>query len=247
MATCLDLVTDILQTLGELSQGQTPSPEDASYCFTRVNAVLDSWSQEEGYIYNRSVTGYALTANQPSYSIGLTATAPFNVARPNKIDAARILLSVGGNVNLGVHDLDIIDYAKFVEYADKLASAQVAEALYFDNAFPNGNLFLYPVPKCTVATQLELTAWTQLPQFASLATAFSFPPGYYEAMVTAIGIAISPAYNRPVDPVIAGRADTCTKRIKEINRMILKPGLVPVAQGPTGVQPGQQQAPPALQ
>lgn len=243
--TTLDLITDALVTIGEVSQGQTISPEDAAYCFTRTNAVLDSLSQEIGYIFNRSITPYALIPNQPSYAIGPTAPAPFNTARPTKIDAAQILLNVGGNNSLSVKDLDIIDYAQYVEFSDKKASAQVAEKLYFDAAMPNGNLFLYPVPTCIVATQLELTVWAQLQQLPSLTTVLQFPPGYYEMLVLVIGVAISPAYDKPVDPTTAGRADTCTKRIKSINELILAPGRTPVAQGGAPAQ-GQQQ-PPALQ
>ena len=249
MSTCLDLVTDALIMTGDLAQGQSPSPEDAQFLFTRLNAILDSLSQDGAYIFTRTITPYALTPNVQNYAIGPTATPPFNTARPTKIDAARILVTLAGNANLSVKDLDIIDYAKYLEISDRTASAQIPEEIYFDNAVPNANVFLFPVPTCLAATQLELTVWSQLPQFASLTSQFVFPPGYYEMLVLVLAIAISPAYNKQVDPVTAGRADTCTKRIKEINQMILRPGLVPVAQGPGGVQPGaaQQQAPPAFQ
>lgn len=233
--TANDLITDVLTVIGELGQGQTASPEDGAFCLVRVNAVLDSWSQEEDYIFNRTTVPYALTSNVGVYPIGPTAGAPFNVARPNKIDAARILILVGG-VYIGVKDMRLIGYDEYVSYSDKSSTSIVPEVLYYDNAVPNGNLYLFDIPSVPVGTKLELTTWTQLPQFASLATPFVFPPGYYEAIVQALAVAISPGYNKPVDQVTAGRAAQCTQRIKEINRMILRPGA------PAPAAPGQQQA-----
>jgi hypothetical protein len=234
------MITDILVTVGELGQGQTPSPEDAQYCLTRTNAVLDSLSQEMGYIYTRTVIPYTLTANTGTYQIGTSAGAPFNTARPTKIDFARILMQVGG-VYIGVKDLDIIDVVRYDEYSDKTTAGRVPETLYYDNAFPLGNLNLYPVPTCLVPTQLELTAWLALPQFTSLTDVFVFPPGYYEMLVLIIGVAVSPSYNKPVDQVTAGRAAQYSQRVKDINRMILQPGAPPIPVAP-GAQGNPQEA-----
>lgn len=239
MATLLDLITDILQTIGELGEGQTPSPEDGDYVMRRVNGALDSMSQEEGFIYNRSITSYALTANTGTYAIGPTAPAPFNTARPTKIDFARILINIGGTP-VGVKDLTLIPAERYASYSDKTSTSIVPEELYYDNAAPLGNLSLFDIPSAD-GTFLELTAWTALQQFTTLMDPLVFPPGYYEMLVTVLGVAVSPAYNKPVDPVTAGRAETCTRRIKEINHMILRPGIpMPVSQ--QGAQ-GQPQAP----
>lgn len=233
MATALDLVTDVLVTIGELGQGQTASPEDGAYCLLRLNSVLDSLSQEEGYIFNRTITSYALTGGTGTYSIGPTGT--FAGARPTKIDYARILLQVGGQF-IGVKDMGIITVERYVSYSDKSSTSIVPEELYYDNAVPNGNLYLFDIPSVVVPTKIELTFWTALQQFASLAAPLVFAPGYYEMVVMILAVAVSPSYNKPVDPVTAGRADTCARRIKEINRMILRPGIpAPVA------SPGQQQ------
>lgn len=239
MATALDIATDAAVLIGELAQGQSLSNEDAQFILTRLNALLDSMSQEEAWIYNRTIQPYALTANVASYAVGPTAAAPFNTARPTKIDAAKLKFSLNGGT-LQVKDLDIIDYARYVAYSDRAASAQLAESLYYDNAAPNGNLFLFPVPNCLTPTILELTFWTQLQQFASLTTVLAMPQGYYEAIVLALAVAISPAYNKPVDQVTAARAAQTSERIKTINKMILMPGLPPQAYLPQQQAPGQQ-------
>lgn len=243
-------MTDSLQTCGELGEGQTPSPEDASYCFTRLNSLLDSWSQDEDFIFTRTITTYGLKQGVFQYAIGPAAPAPFNTARPTKIDFARILIQVGGTY-IGVKDLDIIPFERFVDISDKSATSIVPELLYYDNAFPLGNLYLRDTPSVVAPTQLELTVWSQLPQFGSLVAQFSFPPGYYEAIVLALAVAIGPAYNKPLDQVTAGRAAECIQRIKSINKMILRPGLPPAAYLPAppaaGQSPQQQAAAQALQ
>jgi hypothetical protein len=241
MATCLDLCTDAMILCGELAQGQTPSPEDAQFLFTRINSVLDNLSQDEAWIFSRTIQTYQLTSGIASYAIGPTAPAPFNTPRPNKIDFARILIQIAG-AYVGVKDLDIIDYARYVEYSDKTTSGRTAESLYYDNSVLTGNVILYPVPTCAAPTQLELTFWTQLPQFASLVSVFNFPPGYYEALVLLLAVAIMPAYNKPLDQVTIGRAEQCVQRIKTINKMILMPGLPPAAYLPPQAPPAPQQA-----
>lgn len=252
MPTALDLITDSLILCGEVGAGQSVSPEDGQFCLVRLNAMLDSWSQEEQYIYTRTITPYLLTANVGQYAIGPTAPAPFNTARPNKIDFARILINIGGVfVGQGGQGdgggIRLIDAVEFAGHADKSSTSIVPQELYYEPSVPNGTLHLFDIPSCPLATQLELTAWSQLQQLASLTTVLVFPPGYYEAIALSLAVAISPGYNKPVDPVTAGRAQTCTQRIKEINQRILMPGRVPVSQQGAPQQPGQQQAPPPLQ
>ncbi len=250
--TALDLAADILVTIGETGQGQSISPEDGTYLLTRINAVLDSWSQEELYIFTRTITPYLLTANQGQYAIGPNAAAPFNTARPTKIDFARILIQIGGvYVGQGGQGdgggLRLIDAVQFAGHADQSSTSIVPEELYYEPTVPNGILHLFDIPSCPLNTQLELTAWSALPQLVSLASPLVFPPGYYEALVMAVGVAVSPAYNKPVDQVTASRAQTCTQRIKEMNQRILIPGRVPVSQQGAPQQPGQPQAAPPLQ
>lgn len=238
MPTVLDFVTDVLQTIGELAQGQTPSPEDGQYCLTRSNGVIGNMSQEEGYIFTRKITSYALTPGVGTYAIGPTAAPPFNGPRPTKIDFARILISVDGTY-IGVNNLRLITVEEYDSYSDKSSTSLVPESLYYDNAVPNGNLFLFDIPSASQA-KLELTVWQQLQQFSSLADVLVFPDGYYEMLVLVVGVAVSPSYSKQVDPVTAGRAQTCTERIKAINRLILRPGIpMPTAQQ----NPGQQPAP----
>lgn len=243
-STGLDLITDVLTTIGELAQGQTPSPEDAIFCQRRLNGALDSMSQEEGYVFTRNISAYDLTPLTGTYVIGPTAAAPFNVARPTKIELARILALVGGQY-VGIKEMRIITYAEYVSYSDKTSTSIVPEELYYDNAAPNGNLYLFDIPSAA-NTRLELTTLQQLPQLESLTDTLDFPEGYYEPLVLILGVAVSPAYNKAVDQVTAGRMTTCSDRIKAINRSILFPGIPPQQQ-PGAAQPGQQPAPPKLQ
>lgn len=245
--TALDIITDAMQMVGELAQGQTPSPEDGAFCLRRLNNILDSWSQQEDYIFTRSIGTYALTNGVGTYAIGLTAASPFNVARPNKIDMARILGQITGSsaVDVGLRVLRIINYAEYVEHADKNSTSIIPEELYYDNAMPNGNLYLFDKPAGT-GLKLELTVWSQLAQFTSLAGTYGLPPGYLEPLTLALGEAISPGYNKAVDPVTAARGVTYSQRLRDINHNILKPGMPPREVMP-GSTPGQPAAPPPIQ
>ncbi len=222
MSTALDVITQALWDIGELAQGQSPSPEDAQYCLGRLNLFMDMLSQDEAFIYTRSTAAYQLSVGVGAYQIGPTAASPFNVARPTKIDLARILALVAGQY-VGVKVLDIINYKTYVQYSDKTSTSIIPETLYYDNAAPNGTLYLFDLPSSGF-TKLELTSWVQLPQF-TLTTVINLPQGYPELLVSGLSVSIAPGYSKTVDPVIVARAMQASQAIKNINRMILSPGM----------------------
>lgn len=217
MSTALDLITDALETLGEAGVGEPISPEDGAYGLLHLNNMLDSWSTRRLFIFNVGIAAYGLTANIGVYPIGPTAAAPFNVVRPTKINAARILALING-VYVGVKDLSILTVDQFQELSDPTATANVPEMLYCDFAYPNANLNLYPRPAVGVGTQLELSTWTSLMQFATLQTTYSFPPGYWNALMWNLVVELGPGYNKPADSATAAKALEYMKTIQEINR-----------------------------
>ncbi len=239
-STALDLITDALVTLGECGVGEPISAEDGAYGLLRLNSLLDSWSTRRLFIFTINISSYSLIATNANYQIGPTGV--FNAPRPLRIDAARILLDIGGEY-VGVKDLDLLTQPEYVELSDKQATALIPEKLYNDGEYPNSTLSLYPAPTCTIPSKLELSTWTALAQFATLLTAFSFPPGYYSAILWSLVVELGPGYNKPPNEAQAAKALEGMQAIQNLNRLN---GMADMQTQPANPQqPGPGQAGPA--
>lgn len=227
MSTALDLITDALVSLGELSQGETPNAEDGAFCLTRLNAMLDSFSTQRLNLYSVSKFTGALVANTQDYTIGPSG-ATFTNARPLLVQTATIVLP-----NTITEPMRILTSKEWAEIKEKALTGVLPDKLYFEPSYPNGTLHVHPRPSGTPT--LELYYWTVLSTFANLSATFTFPPGYYHAIMWNLCVEISPGYNKPLDPVTQMRAQQGLSAIQNLNAQILtgsQPGEAASLQGP---------------
>jgi hypothetical protein len=240
--TLLDLITEILVDIAELSQGETPSPEDSSYCMGKANEMLDSWQTERLNIYSIQELALWLVANQQSYQIG-TGGADFpNDPRPIKIDACVILVPVNG-VDVRLGECDLISESRWREITDPSATSNAPEMLYFDYGWPFGTLYFYPIPKAAVATIAQLSVWLALQQFVALTDEFEMPYGYQKAFVDGLRVVVQKSYGHPLAPDDAAMEQSSKARIQGLNAALpnlgISNGIAPIA--PPQAPPGSQQ------
>ena len=170
-------VNGALELIKVIRPGQTPATSESTEALAILNRLVDSWSTERLLIPVVGSATYALTAAQGVYPIGLTAAAPFNVARPIRIDAAGIVQTLfnAGAVNFR-SELDLITERDYQALMDKGATADVPQKLYYSPGLANGTLYLWPIPNVVTATSLELSTWTALSSFPDLVTDVAVAP-----------------------------------------------------------------------
>jgi len=213
MATALDLITDALVTIGELGQGQTLSAEDGQYCLTRLNALLDTWSTERLSLYTvAKVTGLLVPAQQ-DYTIGLTAPAPFNVARPALIQTASIIIA---GITI---PMNVATSKQWSAIKEKALTGVLPTDVYLDQGYPLAGLHVHPIPSGTPI--LEMYVWNVLAQLAGVSATFDFPPGYYSAVMYNLALEISPGYTKEPNPAIVAMAAQKKAAIQTLNAQIL--------------------------
>lgn len=212
--TFADLALDSMVTIGEVGAGEPLSPEDQAYCLRRYNGMIDSWSIDRSYLLGETIAAYPLSA-KTTFNMGPSGT-DITALRPAQISAANILILFNG-VYVSVKTLRIVTAGEWQSISDETSSGNIPEILYCDFAFPNVNLNLNPAPKAAVGTKIELRTWSALTQIAAVNTVLGLAPGYYEAMMTNLGVAILDAYNKPVPPVLASRASDTLARVKALN------------------------------
>ena len=182
--TATQFIYIALRQIGQLRQGQAASVSQNNDGLTLLNNMLEEWSTERTNIFTIGTAAYSLTTTQNVYPIGPTATAPFAVPRPIKIERAGILVVNPNGSGTVRFPLQLLSEHEWDAIAVKISSSPIAEKLYSDNAFPNANLYLLPIPTwgSGTAPKIELSTWAALTQFPDLTTDEEFPPGYAEAI-----------------------------------------------------------------
>jgi hypothetical protein len=214
----LDICTDALFENGAYGI-DTPvlSAVDGQMALRWLNRRLDAWAALKRYAFTQTFTQFTLTPNHQPHLIGPGLTAPdFAVKqRPVRIEgAALVLTDVTPNVDI---ELNIRDAAWWKAETVKSIATTTPTDLYYEPDWPNGSLFLWPVP--TFAYGLRLELWGVISRFVAITDVFSFPPAYERALVLTLAEDLCRPFGRPPMPdLIAAakeaRADLQTNNIK---------------------------------
>lgn len=214
--TAQTLINVALTNLGILEQGGTPSVSDSNEALSRLNMMLQQWHLQNKFIWQIVVTLWPLTANVGTYTIGVGGA--FSGPRPTTIEDAYISF-VGPGSHLITAPIDLLSTKEYNDIADTSATAEIPQGVYYDHASPLGSLFLYPLPRCTVATSLALLTWAQLPTFALLSTSGDLPDGYPEAITNALAIRCASMFGMAVSaPVV----EMCSMLAKQAEASIVE-------------------------
>lgn len=190
--TGLELITSASVKAYASNPGETLSADEAAYGLAELNGLLDAWSARRIIAgYSSNFTEYTLTPSLTPHTIGPTGT--FVVAqRPVEIRSAAIVLTnATPNVNI---PLTIRDKDWYGALTVPDITSSIPTDLYYDPAWANGKLFLYPVP--TTAYKISLETWALLSQ-ATLAGTITFPPGYQDALIYSLAMRLCVGMREP--------------------------------------------------
>src|SRR3990167_1036896 len=77
------IINSLILTGEKTIQVSSLTAAEGGFHLSRINSMLDSWSNERLMIHTVSVTSFGLTASQGSYTIG--NGGDFNMIRPTRI------------------------------------------------------------------------------------------------------------------------------------------------------------------
>jgi hypothetical protein len=231
--TAQDIVTAALREIMIVRTGQTPATTELADGLAKLNRLLANWSTERLVVYAMSRYTGTLIPSQQSYGIGVSGP-DFVTTRPISIHSANILTAAGGFV----HPLKIVDEIEFSAKPGRSRTAKIPLKLWYQSLYPNGLIWLWPIP--SAAAILELFTWLQLTQFATLATSFDLPPGYEQAVVLNLAVALAPQFERQVSQQLADAAVKAKAAITGVNAPP-SPGVAEEIQSSSAAQPGPPQ------
>lgn len=201
-----DLVTDALLEINVYDALDEPSPQDAAFVLRKLNRILDNWNAERPGVYAEQFQSYTLTPALSPHTIGPSGT--FVVTqRPVTVEGATLVLNTANSPQVGIR---LRDRGWYQSLSIPSLSTQMPTDLYYEPAWPNGNLYFYPVPSAAY----HVILWTRI-VLASLGLndAFTLPPGYQDAITLTLAEDIAPTFEKPVAPSLARKAMEARARI----------------------------------
>ena len=171
------IVNSLILTGEKTIQVSSLTTAEQNYHLSRLNSMMDSWSNERLMIHQYSQTSFALTASQGSYTIG--SGGNFNMTRPTKI-VDPCFLRDADNTDT---PLQIINAETYGRIPDKTLDGTYPQYLYYDagySATSTATLFLYPEPQAGLT--LFINTYQPLQTFSTISVTLQLPPGYQDAI-----------------------------------------------------------------
>ena len=214
-----DIVSQALMEIGAIDPSEAPSAPELSLGLLKLNRLIDAWNADRRMIWTVQFLGgpgnpaLILVPNLLPHTIG-PVNATFTVPqRPVKLlDANVILYNISPPVRspLRIQDADWWDANRVYSITSSLPTD-----VYYEPDWPNGLLFIWPVP--TTAYQLELEVWTALAQFFTPQDKVSLPPGYFDALVYDLAMSLAPSFQAQISPALIALRNKAMQRITEAN------------------------------
>lgn len=193
--TVRQIVTDALVELGIYAPIDTPNAADTDLVLNKLNRLLDNWNAERCAVYNVGFAVYTLVPHLQPHTIGPSGATYTVAQRPVAIDGANIVLD---NVNPAVRSpLNLRDDQWWLGNLVRDITTTLPTDLYYSPGWPNGAIYLWPVP--TVAYGLELETRVLLSNVI-LTDNVSLPPGYRDALTLSVAEECITTYGRGADP-----------------------------------------------
>lgn len=184
------LLTDALLNLQAISEGASPSTAQETQGLRVLNRMLDWMNAQKHFIYQVKLEEFAWAGVTASRTISGT-TPDFDTTWPNRIEYAAHVDSAGHARPLSVTE----DRGVYERILDKSLAAEPPEILFFNRAFPQGTLYIWPVPPS--AWTLRLSSWKLLSAVALITDSIDLPPGYEAFLAWNLAKWLWPSFPNP--------------------------------------------------
>ena len=212
MAVQDQIIYPALKKIGVLAEGETPSATMENDALAALNGMIDSFSNEELFIFSILRETFTLNQGQQTYQMG-SGAPDFNTVRPQRIMNAQIQL-IGSNP-VAEMPMGILNQAEYAAIIVKTVTSTVPLYLYNDDAYPYANINFWPVPQATLT--VVLNSWKPVSDFALITSSVSFPPGYLECLIYNLAVRLAPDYGAVLRDDVIALAVASKENIKRMN------------------------------
>jgi hypothetical protein len=210
MATAFDQIKASLRLIGQLAEGEEPSPQAAQDALSAMNQMIDSWNTERLAVFCTEDQVFNWPAGEITQTLG--PSGDFVGNRPILIDDATYFRDPGTNVSYGIK---LINQQQYDGIAVKTVTSTYPQVMFVNNTFPDIAMTIYPRP--TRLLEWHFVSVQQLDKPATLNTVLSFPPGYLRAFKYNLAMEIANEFGVEPMPQVQRIAMTSKRNLKRIN------------------------------
>jgi len=210
MATAFDQIKASLRLIGQLAEGEEPSPQAAQDALSAMNQMIDSWNTERLAVFCTEDQVFNWPPGEITRTLGPTGNFVGN--RPVLIDDATYFRDASTNVSYGIK---LINQQQYNGIAVKTVTSTYPQVMFVNNTFPDITMTIYPQP--TRVLEWHFVSVQQLTKPATLGTVLSFPPGYLRAFKYNLAMEIANEFGVEPMPQVQRIAMTSKRNLKRIN------------------------------
>jgi len=210
MSTAGDQINAALRLIGQLAEGETPSPATSQDALAALNQMLDSWSTERLAVYSTQDQVFTWPANTATRTIGPSGN--FVGTRPIQLDDSTYFRDASTGVSYGIK---FINQQQYDGIAVKTVTSTYPQVMWINQSNPDVGMTIYPVP--TRALEWHFISVEELAQVATLNTTLAFPPGYKRAFKYNLACEIANEFGVEPPRTVSRLAMTSKRNLKRIN------------------------------
>jgi hypothetical protein len=210
MATAFDQIKASLRLIGQLAEGEEPSPQAAQDALSAMNQMIDSWNTERLAVFCTEDQVFNWPPGEITRTLGPSGNFVGN--RPVLIDDATYFRDASTNVSYGIK---LINQQQYNGIAVKTVTSTYPQVMFVNNTFPDITMTIYPQP--TRVLEWHFVSVQQLTKPATLNTVLSFPPGYLRAFKYNLAMEIANEFGVEPMPQVQRIAMTSKRNLKRIN------------------------------
>jgi hypothetical protein len=210
MATAFDQIKASLRLIGQLAEGEEPSPQAAQDALSAMNQMIDSWNTERLAVFCTEDQVFNWPPGEITRTLGPSGNFIGN--RPVLIDDATYFRDASTNVSYGIK---LINQQQYNGIAVKTVTSTYPQVMFVNNTFPDITMTIYPQP--TRVLEWHFVSVQELTKPATLNTVLSFPPGYLRAFKYNLAMEIANEFGVEPMPQVQRIAMTSKRNLKRIN------------------------------
>lgn len=214
--TARDLITRSLRLIGGLAAGETASSAEEQDAYDTLRDLLDAWAAMRLTQHEVCREVFDLASGTATYTLGDGGT--WDHTRPLWIERAGLLSTTEEGTVLEL-PMEILTTQRYAEVRIKDDTSTLPMQLYFDMGFPWITVTVLPTPSAS-ALQVALYLPTPPTLFADLSTDYDLPPVWAQALRFNLAVELAPEWGRPLDAVVAQRAQDYLGLLKRANKRL---------------------------
>lgn len=205
-----DQIKAALRLIGQLAEGESPSPETSNDALAAMNQMIDSWNTERLSVFSTQDQVFEWAPDQITRTLG--PSGDFVGNRPILIDDATYFRDPQTNVSFGIK---LINQQQYDGIAVKTVTSTYPQVMWVNMEYPNISMTVYPKP--TRLLEWHFISVQELTKPATLSTILTFPPGYLRAFKYNLACEIATEFGIEPPQTVQRIAMTSKRNLKRIN------------------------------